>query len=621
MPEYAEALHRTIIVVDVARFTASTRKVHDQVAIHGGLETLLRDAFDHAGIGWDACDVEDRGDGKLILVPPGVPKIRLVDELWGRLLTGLRRHNATYADASTMQLRVAVHAGEVRLGENGKVSRALNDAFRIVEAPEAKTALADSGAMLALIASDLFYHDVIEPDPAAVPDAFRQISVDVKQFTGIAWLRLPATLTPTPDERTTSAPSGEATTSPTTIPRMPAQSVPRPAAPVPQRDEPPVRELLPEVEVERLRAWLDGVAVTQLPTLFRRAAGPGVPPIRRGATAVEVFSHLADFNAGPDGLPPALAFIELLARQVRGPLAEQLTRWNDEQAQGLRLEEELARRRIVYASPVDAGARLHLLIVVQHDGIDSDRYLFSHWRQDDPDQWAPIRGESGIVTVGELERHVDAVLGQAEEAWEGHDGEVALEMVLPRALLNLPVHAWHRDLDSVDPRPLFVDYPIVVRSLERMMSRRSHRKWRQRWRALMADPSAALVHFAQPTDPDRPDALAILLEQEPEFASIVLSAPPPILPRRGDQLTAALRSGLPAVLWYRGDADDYDSLREVVDWLVEDGGLADLPGRAQALRRSAYLGMIERFNPNVIRDLVVMWDSPERGIALDQLVG
>ncbi|MGH3625679.1 MAG: effector-associated domain 2-containing protein, partial [Sciscionella sp.] len=70
-------------------------------------------------------------------------------------------------------------------------SQAVNLAFRILDAQAAKVALAQSNGSLAVIASDSFYREVVLPDPAANPDAFRQIPVSIKQTDTVAWLLLP----------------------------------------------------------------------------------------------------------------------------------------------------------------------------------------------------------------------------------------------------------------------------------------------------------------------------------------------------------------------------------------------------------------------------------------------
>jgi Effector-associated domain 2 len=185
------AEHRAIVVVDVASFTDPARTAMDQRTVHTGLYETLSAAFDGAGIPWQACYVEDRGDGVMVLVSPDYPKLRLVDQWPTRLMAGLREYNAVHSLEARMQLRAALHAGEVHLDPNGVVGPALNHAFRILDAKPAKLALAESNGILALVASNNFYNDVVRQEPAAVPEAYQRITVSMKQTETIAWLRLP----------------------------------------------------------------------------------------------------------------------------------------------------------------------------------------------------------------------------------------------------------------------------------------------------------------------------------------------------------------------------------------------------------------------------------------------
>ncbi len=682
-------LHQTIVVVDVARFADPARTTIHQRAVHEGLYNVLRGAFAEAGVDLDACVVEDRGDGALILVPPGVDKSRLADQLPSRLVAWLRRYNAVHAAEAAMQLRVVLHAGEVHQDGHGAVSQAVNFACRILEAPEAKSALRLSTGVLALIASDTFYQDVIVHDPAADPGSYRQVPVSVKETSTVAWLRLPDHAAAADRERQEGAPwvrtrasavvaievrdavvealveagladdaqsrsfliqtISDYSAHPLRVPQhsvgrdhlielvnacakteggMTALTravwVMRPGSPECDRvsrlvKEPRVLDLLPARELQRLREWLIKIIIPQLPMLVHRAAGPGVPAAWSVASAWEAFSHLVEFNAGADGFPPALMFVELVARQVGGDVSANLTEWNDDQARRLRLEPALRARRAAGASRIPVDSRLHLMIVVEPDGIDPHRYLLSHWRQDDPAEWPPARGETRMVTVDELERCVDDLVVSAERAWSGHAGAVALEFVLPRGLLNLPVHLWHKEHDSGDPRPLCLDYPIVVRSLERMRSSQWHRVWHQRWRILMSDPSAARVHFGQPADIQERHRIDAVLS-DPRWVLTVLTAAPPHQPRPGtDELAAALRSGLPALVWHPEASSE--ALREVVTWLVEGDGVGDLPGRAQASRQAAFQASAAPFDVTIARDLVVLWDDPHRLVILNQPAG
>lgn len=288
VPPQVPALHQTIVVVDVASFTDPARTMIHQRAVHEGLYKVLQAAFAEARVevDWDGVRaVGDRGDGALILVPPGVSRSRLTDQRPDRLIAELRRHNAVHSAEAALQLRVGLHAGDVYQDGYGAVSQAINLAFRILEAPEAKSALRSSTGVLALIASDAFYHDVVVHDPASDPSSYRWISVSVRETSIVAWLRLPDG----------APPAG----------REPSEYE-RGRQPV---EGPRVLDLLPATESQRLREWLDRITVSQLPTLVHRAAGPGVPPAPGGASAWEAFSYLMDFNAGAEGFPPALMLL------------------------------------------------------------------------------------------------------------------------------------------------------------------------------------------------------------------------------------------------------------------------------------------------------------------------
>lgn len=580
VPQQWPMRHQTIVVVDVAGYTAPARTAAHQRVVRDGMYQALKAAFTESGVNLETCHTEDRGDGVLILVPPEVGPIRLADALPNRLVAELRRHNAVHSAGAGIQLRMALHAGQVGRDERGVVGQAVNVAFRLVDAPEAKSALKSSTGVLGVIASDYFYHDVIVNDPAADADSYRKLQVSVKESEFVAWLRLP--------DRPATAEKARASH---------------------------VLDLLPWPEMERLHGRLLEISVTRLPTLVQRAGGPSVAPAWNVENAWEAFSYLAEFNAGPDGFPPAFMFVELVARQVGGDVGAELMRWNEEQAHRLRLWDVLRERRGMADARVSDDARLHLMIVVKADAIDPDRLLVSCWRQDDPSEWPPPAGETQTVVFDELERLVDELVVSAERAWSGHGGSVALEFVLPRELLNLPVHRWHKEHDTGDPYPLCLDYPIVVRSLERMQSPQWHRAWHQRWWRLTNDPEAG-IRFARPEDTAQPHRLAAVLS-DPQWVSMVLSEEPARWPTPGtDELTAALRSGLPALMWH--PEASAEGLREVVTQLVDDGGLRDLPGRAHASRRALFTAPEGPAEIRMVRDLVVLWDDPHRVVILDQ---
>ncbi|MEV7092234.1 hypothetical protein AB0M80_05275 [Amycolatopsis sp. NPDC051045] len=184
------------MAVDIAGYNDPKRTTTHQLAVHEGFWDLLRASFAAVGIPWDDCFKENTGDGAMIQLPVSVAKAGLVARFPDSLLAELRRYNSVHVDEANVQLRVALHAGEVFQASHGTVSQATSFAFRILDAPEAKRALKESGAMLALIVSDGFYHDVVVHDPAAVPYSYQRIPVRVKETAADAWLRLLGAVAP-----------------------------------------------------------------------------------------------------------------------------------------------------------------------------------------------------------------------------------------------------------------------------------------------------------------------------------------------------------------------------------------------------------------------------------------
>ncbi len=185
------AVHRAIMVVDVERFGDPARTNLDQLVVREALYRALPEAFAKSGIGWESCVSEDRGDGALILIPPEVPKTRLVTGLPVMLAAAVSRHNAGCSVPERMRLRVALHAGEVYRDAHGVAGAAVNHVFRLAEAPALRSALAASTGVLALIVSDWVFSEVVRHDPAAQPGSYRQVQVTVKETAATGWIRLP----------------------------------------------------------------------------------------------------------------------------------------------------------------------------------------------------------------------------------------------------------------------------------------------------------------------------------------------------------------------------------------------------------------------------------------------
>jgi len=188
------AVHRTIVVVDVEGFADRRRTNRDQVAVRAGLYRVMREAFGQAGVSWDECGHEDRGDGVFVLVPAEVPKALLVESLPPALVTELRAHNAAHRGPERIRLRMALHAGEVQYDGHGVTGASVNLAFRLLEASALKAALAGSPGVLAVIVSSWFLEEVVRHTGAAA--GYRPVEVAVKETVTSGWICLPDHIDP-----------------------------------------------------------------------------------------------------------------------------------------------------------------------------------------------------------------------------------------------------------------------------------------------------------------------------------------------------------------------------------------------------------------------------------------
>jgi tetratricopeptide (TPR) repeat protein len=191
MVDVRPAVHRTILAVDVESFGDPARTNADQVAVRDLVYRALANAFAGAGVVWDECDREDRGDGVLVVIPPTVPKAVLPDAVSRCLAAELLAHNDANGDAGRrIRLRMAIHAGEIHYDDHGVAGRSVNHTFRLLEAAELKSVLARSSSVLALIVSDWFFDEVVWQSDPAGRVAYEAVRVVAKETDAGAWVRL-----------------------------------------------------------------------------------------------------------------------------------------------------------------------------------------------------------------------------------------------------------------------------------------------------------------------------------------------------------------------------------------------------------------------------------------------
>jgi nucleoside phosphorylase len=368
-----------------------------------------------------------------------------------------------------------------------------------------------------------------------------------------------------------------------------------------------VMALLSDAEHDRLADLLDRLPELDLRLLWRRAAGelvalPAAPPVG----ARDLVEHLISRNAGRDGVPPALALVEAIAGEVAEPLAGELRDWTDSVAARLGLTDLMRQHRDRAAparhDPVPAGTD-HACLTVQitPDGIDAHRCTVKTWVQARVGAWCPEPAGRTETSLRRAEEVVDRAVRAVEAAWREGNGPVRVEFLLPTALLHLDVEWWRTQLDSAAPAALCLDYPVAVRSLDRLRSG-YRRMWLERWQALWRQPPGHRTHWGQgAADLTSWNAR---LRGDAGITTVVLSGPSTAAGGR-DELDLALRAGVPVILWDRrnGGAGPAAVLRELVE-----GAPGEVHGRLSRLRRTAAASRED--HPG--RHLTLLWDDPYR---------
>ncbi|GAA3295957.1 hypothetical protein [Streptomyces cinereospinus] len=155
-----DPLSHWIVLLDIEDF--SLRAETAQATLHEALYHVVEFALARAGLDLAACDVQDRGDGALILIPVSTSPTRLLRELVRGLEDALAEHRGTYNDDHRMRLRAGLHQGLVIRRGPRWTGTAVNDLARLVDAAPVKRVLARAArANLVVVVSEEIHRSVV----------------------------------------------------------------------------------------------------------------------------------------------------------------------------------------------------------------------------------------------------------------------------------------------------------------------------------------------------------------------------------------------------------------------------------------------------------------------------
>jgi hypothetical protein len=371
---------------------------------------------------------------------------------------------------------------------------------------------------------------------------------------------------------------------------------------------------IPPLDQPGLGRVLESVSPTDLRAATRDASGPLGPPTDVALSdQLGLVRALSSAAAMPGAPPPLLVFLVRLADRIPDSLAAELAGWISRIAGELGLTAgDLDRIRTGPGAGPPTPQRSFVVVELREDGPQPDRYLMSIWLQhDDGSGRALYVNDDRPTPLNELPARLDAVLQALTRSSLEEIGDVTVEFVLPWDLLGHGVDQWPVALTGLR-HEIGVDYPVVVRSLDRIRNPMVRARWLRRWRHMLAFGGAAraeLVQWLQWRQADHTANHTPVFSHSDEWpvcliVSFAAEAGP--LPTA---VVAGLGAGMPVMLWCR-DARGAAQFEADIPQQMYARPLLDLPALVLRLRQEA-----ARHGPvpdHLGRHLSLLWDDPDR---------
>jgi hypothetical protein len=178
-----------------------------------------------------------------------------------------------------------------------------------------------------------------------------------------------------------------------------------------------------------------------------------------------------------------------------------------------------------------------------------------------------------------------------------------IALILPRPMLLKYVEQWEVDMGYPRLRPVGRSFPVVARSLERLIN---HELQAARWPSTHHQIDADTVVWLHDLRQYDFDDLIDKLERAWCLAFTVIPEYDP--DDDGDPLTLAVYTGTPVALWPRHARHEAATIRQACEAkIARHLADRDLPQQMRELRNHQDMNVKELW-----RDMALLWDDPER---------
>lgn len=370
------------------------------------------------------------------------------------------------------------------------------------------------------------------------------------------------------------------------------------------------RPLLTLEERRNLFRIVGDIEHDNLPEIYGKAFQGNAPlPPSDGVGLQRIIEHLEQLVSSPAFLPPVLRFLEYFAAELDQMTADALRGWIDDAAHRLVLDTDMIYR-IRSAARSARISRKYLVIQLQPDGADPKLFLLTVWLQTSSGEDLPLAVLDEPKTLAEIRQFVDDLLSaDTTRLLIGGEEELMVEFILPRDLVDHRVERWTFGGRYL-PRPLGTEFPVVIRSWERLSDPLLHGRWKRKWETLQnvnGRPVDDVVRILRGGSAERLGG-----GRDDGRPCLALAYPP--APRAAgddeDEYAILLVSGTPVALWCREQRDPDLFEAELRGLLAQENVLA-LRERVLSLRQDAPRDKHD-VNSHLGHTLTLFWDDPTR---------
>ncbi|MFL1379110.1 hypothetical protein [Nocardiopsis protaetiae] len=195
---------RVCLMADIESY--STRRNTEQLSLQKRLRSVVEEAVTAAEVPLRRVDVQEQGDGLLVLLPQKLDEPLAVSRLYTALGGAVGRGNLRVMSSLRMRLRVAIGQGITHRGATGWTGDGVLEVCRLCDSGPLRAALTGNpGSDVGVILPHHLYRDLVEQGdyPGLDPEGFTRVPVKLRpeRLSGDAWIGLPETAPVAPPDR------------------------------------------------------------------------------------------------------------------------------------------------------------------------------------------------------------------------------------------------------------------------------------------------------------------------------------------------------------------------------------------------------------------------------------